>query len=191
LRSHELYQKWARKGIERLDETLPDGEHKNWERCLELYPYVTSILELNEKDDSLSRALVQYKAAWFDWKRGLWSKAEALAAESYKTRKLILGQKDEKTLWTLSIHASVLGDQGKYEAAEEASRQVLEVSEKVLGKEHPNTLISLWCLADLMERLGRKHDALSLYDRVVISLSTSLGVRHPHTLQCQGSLERL
>jgi hypothetical protein len=85
----------------------------------------------------------------------------------------------------------VLSRQGKYEAADEANRQVLEVREKVLGKEHPDTLISLWCLADLMEQLGRKHDALWLYKRAVTGLSTSLGVRHPHTLHCQGSLERL
>jgi tetratricopeptide (TPR) repeat protein len=188
LRSHELYQEWARKGIERLDETLPDGEHKNWERCLELYPHVTSILELNEKEDSLSRASVQYKAAWFDWKRGLWSKAEALAAESYKTRKLILGQKDEKTLWTLSIHASVLSRQGKYEAADEANRQVLEVREKVLGKEHPDTLTSRSNLASVLSRQG-KYEAAEEANRQVLEVREKvLGKEHPDTLMSRSNL---
>jgi tetratricopeptide (TPR) repeat protein len=188
LRSHELYQEWARKGIERLDETLPDGEHKNWERCLELYPHITSILELNEKEDSLSRASVQYKAAWFDWKRGLWSKAEALAAESYKIRKLILGQKDQKTLCALSIHASVLGDQGKYEAAEEANRQVLEVREKVLGKAHPATLTSRSNLASVLSRQG-KYEAAEEANRQVLEVYEKvLGKEHPDTLTSRSNL---
>ena len=139
----------------------------------------------------LLQASLQYKAAWFDWRRGLWSKAEALVAKSLNTRQMTLGLKNNEALSALNLYASVLGDQGKYEAAEEANRQVLEVFEKVLGKEHPSTLISLRCLADLMERLGRKHDELSLYERVVTGLSISLGVRHLYTLQCQGSLERL
>jgi hypothetical protein len=103
----------------------------------------------------------------------------------------VLGKEHPDTLASRSNLASVLRDQGKYEAAEEANRRVLEVREKVLGKEHPNTLISVWCLADLMERLGRKADAVLLYERAVAGLSTSLGVRHPHTLRCQDSLERV
>jgi tetratricopeptide (TPR) repeat protein len=182
LRSHELYQEWARKGIERLDETLPNGEHENWERCRELYPHVTSILQPDAKENSLSRASVQYKAAWFDWKRGLWSEAEALVAESYKTRGLILGQKDEKTLWALSIHALLLHRQGKYEAAEEANRQVLEVSEKVLGKEHPNTLTSRSNLASVLSDQG-KYEAAEEANRQVLEVSEKvLGKEHPDTL---------
>jgi tetratricopeptide (TPR) repeat protein len=188
LRSHKLYQEWARKGIERLDEILPDGEHENWERCRELYPHVTSILQLDEKEISLSRASVQYKAAWFDLKRGLWSKAEALAAESYKTRKLILGQKDQNTLWALSIHVSLLSSQGKYKAAEEANRQVLEVREKVLGKEHPSTLTSLSNLALVLSRQG-KYEAAEEANRQVLEVSEKvLGKEHPSTLTSRSNL---
>jgi tetratricopeptide (TPR) repeat protein len=182
LRSHELYQEWARKGIERLDETLPDGEHENWERCRELYPHVTSILQLDAKENSLSRASVQYKAAWFDWKRGLWSKAEALVAESYRTRESILGQKDEKTIWALSIHALLLGRQGKYEAAEEANRQVLEVYEKVLGKEHPDTLASRSNLASVLRDQGKYEAAEEANRRVLEVREKVLGKEHPNTL---------
>ena len=191
LRSKDLYQDWACKRIERLDQTLPNGEHVNWERCRELYPHVTSTVQLDEKEHSLARASIQYKAAWFDWRRGLWSNAEALITKSYKIRTKVLGQEDQRTLCASSILASVLRYQGKYEAAEEVDRQVLEVREKVLGKEHPDTLNSVWCLADLMEQLERKCDALSLYERAVTGLSTSLGAQHPHTIQFQGSLNRI
>jgi hypothetical protein len=152
LRSNGMYQERARKSIERLNEALPDGEHKNWERCRELYPHVTSTLSLQLDDNkmSLSRASVQYKAASFDWRRGLWSKAEALVAESYSTRKIMLGQKDYKTLFTLNLYALVLSGQGKYADAEKMGRQVVEGSNKTLGKEHSETLTSFNNLAEVL-----------------------------------------
>ena len=53
----------------------------------------------------------------------------------------------EEALSALNLHASMLGRQGKYEAAEEMNRRVLEGREKVLGKEHPDTLSRLNNLA--------------------------------------------
>lgn len=126
---------------------------------------MTSTLELDEIKPSLHRASVQYKAAWYDWRRGLWSEAEALITKSRKIRTTILGQEGEETLRARGILALVLCNQGKYGAAKEANRQVLEVEKTVLGKEHPDTLTSVWCLADLMERLCEASAAVSLYER--------------------------
>ena len=112
-------------------------------------------------------------------------------AKSHNTRTTVLGSKDDETLSALSLHASVLNEQGKYEAAEEMNQRALEGSEKVLGKEHPDTLISVWCLADLMERRGWYIDAVLLYKRAVVGFNTSLGAEHPHALRCQQSLIRL
>lgn len=53
LRSHELYQEWARKSVERLDETLPTGEHENWGRCGELYKAFEAIQKVDASDFSL------------------------------------------------------------------------------------------------------------------------------------------
>jgi hypothetical protein len=103
----------------------------------------------------------------------------------------VLGKEHPSTLMSVGNLASVLGSQGKYEAAEEMNRRALEGKEKVLGKEHPDTLISVWCLADLLERMSREADAVLLYERAIAGLSTSLGTRHPHTLQCHRSLKRL
>jgi tetratricopeptide (TPR) repeat protein len=167
LRSHQLYQEWVRKGMERLDEALPDGEHENWGRCGELYPHVTSMLQVNEKNYSLFQASVQYKAAWFDWRRGLWSKAEALVARSYKTREKMVGRDDQETLSALSMYAGVLSDQGKYDEAEEAIRQVLEVREKALGKEHSDTLTSRCDLASVLRDQG-KYEAAEQASRQVL-----------------------
>ena len=156
LRSHGLYQEWARKGVERLDEALPNGEHENWGRCGELYPHVTSTLDLqlDDQEACLRYASIQYKAASFDWRRGLWSKAEALVAESYSTRKTMLGQKDYKTLFTLGLYAVVLSGQGKYVEAEKTGRQVVEGLRKTLGEEHSETLTSVNNLAEVLRAQG-------------------------------------
>jgi tetratricopeptide (TPR) repeat protein len=58
--------------------------------------------------------------------------------------------------------ATVLDDQGKYEEAEEMSRQALGLKEKVLGKEHPSTLTSMNNLALVYRNGGRWDEAEKL-----------------------------
>jgi tetratricopeptide (TPR) repeat protein len=184
LRSHGLYKEWARKGIERLDEALPNGEHENWRRCGELYPHVTSTVnsQLNDRDASLRCASIQYKTAWFDWRRGLWSKAEALVAKSCSMRNKMLGPEEEETLSALDLYGLVLGSQGKYEEAEDAHRRALEGYEKVLEKEHPDTLTSRSNLALVLSRQG-KYEAAEEANRQVMEVSEKvLGKEHPDTL---------
>jgi tetratricopeptide (TPR) repeat protein len=193
LRSHGLYNEWARKGVERLDEALPSGEHGNWGRCGELYPHVTSTLnlQLDDQDASLRCASIQYKAAWFDWRRGLWSEAETLVANSFSMRDRMLGPEEEKTLTALSLHASVLGGQGKYEAAEVANRRALEGCEKVLGKEHPSTLMSVSNLALVLSQQGKYDAAEEAYRRALEGSEKVLGKEHPSTLTSVNNLAGL
>jgi len=193
LRSHELYQEWARKGVERLDEALPNGEHENWGRCGELYPHVQSIinLQLEDRETCLRRASVQYKAAWFDWRRGLWSKAEALVAKSYSTRKDMLGPEDENTLSALSLYASVMGDQGNYEAAEKYYRRALEEKEKMLGREHPDALTNMNGLARVLRAQGHYKVAEGYHRRALEGSEKVLGREHPDTLTSVNDLARV
>jgi tetratricopeptide (TPR) repeat protein len=190
LRSHGLYKEWAREGVKRLDEALPSGEHENWGRCGELYPHVISTLrlQLEDQETSLRCASIQYKAAWFDWRQGLWSKAEALVAKSSSMRDKMLGPEEEETLSALSLYALVLGDQGKYEAAEEANRRALEVREKVLGKEHPSTLTSVNNLALVLSRQGKYEAAEEANRRALEGRERVLGEEHPFTLTSVSNL---
>jgi len=184
LRSHELYQEWARKSVGRLDEALPNGEHKNWQRCGELYPHVQSILslQLDGREVSLQGASVRYKAAWFDWKRGLWSKAEALVVDCYNTRRTKLGLEDENTLSALGLYGSVLHAQGDYKAADEHYRRALEGYEKVLGKEHPDTLTSVGNLGSVLSSQGKYEEAEEAHRRALEGYEKVLGEEHPGTL---------
>jgi len=121
LHSHELYQEWAQKSVERLNEALPYGRYENREWCGELYPHVQSTLSLqfDGREASLQRASIQHKAARYNWARGLYSEAEALVAKTYRTRVTMLGLEDDQTLEALNLYGMTMSKQGNHRAAEE------------------------------------------------------------------------
>jgi hypothetical protein len=53
----------------------------------------------------------------------------------------VLSKEHPDTLTSMNNLALVLGNQGKYEEAEEMHRQTLGMVKTVLGKEHPSTLM--------------------------------------------------
>jgi tetratricopeptide (TPR) repeat protein len=78
--------------------------------------------------------------------------------------------------------ATVLRDQGKYEAAEEMQRRALELDRKVLGLEHPTTLLSMNNLAGVLGDQG-KYEAAEEMRRQELELREKvLGPEHPGTL---------
>ena len=96
----------------------------------------------------------------------------------------LLGVEHPDTLTSVNNLASVLRDQGKYEAAEEMNRRALEGREKVLGVEHPDTLTSVYSLAYLFHHQQRYNDASVLYLRASAGFSKTLGPDHPTTRSC-------
>ncbi|KAI6826751.1 hypothetical protein KC340_g13820 [Hortaea werneckii] len=190
LRSHELYQEWARKAIEQLDEALPTGDYENWGRCGELYPHVQSTLglQLDDREALLRRATIQYKAAWFDTTRGLWSNARELAASCHNMRRETLGLEDKETVKAQNIYADLLLAQGDHEAAEKLHRWALQGHEKVQGKEHPDTLASVNNLARVLHAQGDYKAAEKLYRRALQGYEKVLGKEHPNTLTSVNNL---
>ncbi|KAI7340589.1 hypothetical protein KC354_g17189 [Hortaea werneckii] len=190
LRSHELYQEWARKAIEQLNEALPTGDYENWGRCGELYPHVqsTSGLQLDDREALLRRATIQYKAAWFDMTRGLWSNARELAASCYNMRRRTLGLEDKETLEAQNIYAEVLLAQGDHKAAEKLHQQALEGREKVLRKEHPDTLTSVNNLAKVLYAQGDNKAAEKLHQQALEGREKVLGKEHLGTLTSVNNL---
>jgi hypothetical protein len=193
LRSNQLYEEFARKGVRELDETLPNGEPENWRRCGELYPHVefTQGLQLDDRESSLRRASMQYKTAWFDCRRGLWLRAEALVAKSYNTRKIMLGLEDDETLSALNLYALVLSGQGKYGEAEEMNRKVLGGWEKMSGGVHPDVLTSVNNLALVLEAQGDYKAAEEHHRRALEGLEKVLGKEHSDTLTSANSLAKV
>jgi tetratricopeptide (TPR) repeat protein len=191
LHSHGTYQDYLRESIESLDEAFPGGEFEDWARSRELYPHVTSILQLEDKKFSLTRASIRYNAAWFDSSQGLWADAEASAAECYMIRATLLGVEDKETLSALILRASILTRQGKYDAAAEMCRQALEGREKVLGRGHPDTLTTLRILASVLARQGNYDAAEEASRRVLEGHEKMLGKEHPDTMTSLNNLASL
>lgn len=81
-----------------------------------------------------------------------------------------------------SLLASVLQDQGKYEAAEKLYRRDLEGSEKVLGVEYPNILTSVSNLALVLQNQGKYKVAKEINRRALEASNKVLGVEHLSTL---------
>jgi tetratricopeptide (TPR) repeat protein len=71
----------------------------------------------------------------------------------------VLGKEHPSTLNSMNNPALVLGDQGKYEEAEQMHRQALQLKEKVLGKEHPDTLKSINNLAVVLRNQEKYEEA--------------------------------
>ena len=71
--------------------------------------------------------------------------------------------------------AAVLGDQGKYEAAEKMHQQELEQAKKVLGPEHPDTLVSMNNLAKVLRNQGKYEAAEKIFSQLVELERMTLG----------------
>ena len=94
----------------------------------------------------------------------------------------MLGGEHPHTLTSVSNLASVLQNQGKYEAAEEINRRALEKYKKMLGAEHPNTLTSVYYLTYILHSKGQYDAASKLYQRAITGYQKTLGSHHPTSL---------
>ena len=102
-------------------------------------------------------------------------------SEAYNIRQS-LSESDTTAIDSLSLLASVLQDQGKYETAEEINRRALQGREKVLGVEHPDTLSSVNDLASVLRYQGIYQIAEEMNRRALQGREKTLGVEHPGTL---------
>ena len=188
LQSRGRYQQWAERSIRNLDKVLPNGNDENWADCRILYPHVMSALHVGGGYASISWPSVLYKAAWFTWQQGFAAEAEVMAASCLRTRRRMLGNDHPDTLTSVSNLASMLQDQGKYEAAEEMNRQALEGYEKVLGKEHPDTLTSVSNLASVLRDQGKYEAAEEMNRQALEGYKKVVGKEHSDTLTSVSNL---
>ena len=77
---------------------------------------------------------------------------------------------------------------GKYNEAEAACQQALQLNQKVLGTEHPSTLDSMNSLAVVLYRQGRYDEAEAAHRQTLQLMQKVLGTEHPSTL---GSMHNL
>jgi tetratricopeptide (TPR) repeat protein len=77
---------------------------------------------------------------------------------------------------------------GRWNEAEAAIAEVLEIEKRDLGTDHPDTLISIANLASTYWNQGRWDEAEELELQVLETCKTKIGADHPHTLISMGNL---
>ncbi|KAF2732966.1 hypothetical protein EJ04DRAFT_469350 [Polyplosphaeria fusca] len=178
-------KQWRRRFTALMARVFPSGAYENWPKCQMLLPHVEPMFKHEAVEEEMLEdwAQVLSNAGWYLWMKGQYVAAERAVVKAIQTRKKRADESID-TLSSVSILASVLQDQGKYEAAEEMNRRALEGREKALGKDHPDTLTSVYCLAHLLHTTRCYTEAGELYQRAYDGHVRSLGPQHPRTIAC-------
>ncbi len=140
------------------------------------------------KDKPLIEARLRHTIGGTYCSLGLYSSAEAHAAEAAAVYRRTKGDQDPATLAAMENLADALSNQGRYAEAEELDRRTLEVRRHVLGEEHPDTLRSMNDLAVDLFTQGHHAKAEELNRRTLEVLRRVLGEEHPDTLKSINSL---
>ncbi|KAI9691233.1 MAG: hypothetical protein M1822_008853 [Bathelium mastoideum] len=105
-----------------------------------------------------------------------------LGYEAYDSKETVART---KLLWKF---AGCLSEDGKYNEAEIAYKEVIKARKEVLGEEHPDTLTSIANLASTYRNQGRWKEAEELEVRVMETSVKVLGEEHPDTLTSMANL---
>ena len=119
---------YAGQALQLLAEEFPNGEHEHRETCEPLLAHAQAVLchKYTSENDMRHRAALLYNIGWFNWQQGSYVSAYEIASESYTIYQERAGDIATTTLNSLTLLASVLQYQGKYEAAEVMNRRALE-----------------------------------------------------------------
>ena len=113
---------------------------------------------------------------------GLFEEAIPLQERALETRRRVLGDKNELTLFSINEMASLLRDMGKYSEAELLAREAFEKCQLVLGDDHPSTIGASGNLAVLLFLQGNLEEAEPLAREAMEKYRHVLGDDHPQTL---------
>ncbi|KAF2873795.1 hypothetical protein BDV95DRAFT_605272 [Massariosphaeria phaeospora] len=190
LEAHGQREKWKHQFIKNLCSALPTGGYENWTACQALFPHAKSAAAQKPKgQESLEMwATILYRAGWYAEQIGNGAEAEEMSVAALKTRKKLLGQEHEDTLWSISLVGNVYNLRGRWEEAESLFVQVMEMSKSKLGADHPSTLTSMANLASTYRNQGRWEEAESLEVQVMEIRKSKLGADHPSTLTSMANL---
>jgi tetratricopeptide (TPR) repeat protein len=190
LTTHGKLERWKQQFISNLSAAFPTGAYKNWAVCGPLFAHAKAAAEQQPED---VQALVEwatliYHAAWYAEQSGNVADAEELAVASLKTRRKVLGQEHQDTIWSIAIVADAYSLGGQWDKAEKLRKQVMETRKKELGADHPDTLTSMANLASTYRNQGRWDAAEELEVQVMETSKKKLGADHPDTLTSMANL---
>ena len=180
----------ASQALHLLAKEFPRGRYEHKETCELMLAHAQAVLcyKYVSEDDMRNRATLLCNLGSFDWQQARYISAYREVLEAYNFFRERSGELATATLKSLALLASVLGDQGKYEEAENMHRRALKGKEKVLGIEHPNTLNTVNNLAMIFQDQGKYEAAEKMHRRALKGSEKVLGIEHPSTLTSVNNL---
>ena len=153
-----------------------------------------------------TQSIAQYELVFSDFGRDLEFNRDAIARtvksigrvsfspESRSTALYYLGGASQMVsrlfgsshILTLSMRSNeglLLEDNGRYGAAQECYKSILDVCGPVLGADHPLTLSVSQGLATVFKHQGKREEALKLYEWTIQAQKRTFGEAHPLTLE--------
>ncbi|CZR51333.1 related to kinesin light chain 1 [Phialocephala subalpina] len=100
----------------------------------------------------------------------------------------LVGKEWQSRMDLIWRYGMCLFEDGRWNEAEAAITEVLEIEKRDLGADHPSTLISMANLASTYRNQGRWDEAEELEVRVMETSKTKLGADHPSTLISMANL---
>jgi eukaryotic-like serine/threonine-protein kinase len=119
---------------------------------------------------------------------GLYPEARTQLEQALDLHRRALGEKNPKTLKTMSALGSVAYRQGKLAEAETLLSQVMPIQRRVLGPEHPDTLRTMNNLGNVYDNMGKFPKAEALHSQVLEIRRRVLGSEHRYTLMSMNNL---
>ena len=143
-------------------------------------------------DDSQT-LLTRHELAWAiaNQERSRLGEAREIFDAVLSDRRRVLGAEHLRTLTTLHELAWISAQEGKWDQAETAYRELLDLRVRVLGEDHPDTMVIRHELAWIAARRGRTAEAESRYSDVLDQRRRILGEEHPDTRATQEAREEL
>ena len=159
---------------------------ENWLRYNLIWPHLTP----SRADDCNESGARELLIDWvrYQWKRGEFDAALALARRLENLWTSKLGPDDEQTLLLRFHIANVLRSKGQFSEARDLDSYVLERQTAVLGSEHPHTLMTAGGLASDLRSLGDFEQSLASDRETYRSWKEQFGDDHPRTLSAGHNL---
>jgi tetratricopeptide (TPR) repeat protein len=160
---------------------FPHGDSWNRSKCQALFPHarVAAAQRPGDKDLLVSWALLLNSAARYALERGDPDEAVHMSTMSMNARKDLFGERDERTLRSMSMIGVAKGYSKEWKEAESIHRYILVQRQELLGPDHPETLASVLNLAVVLPSQGKWEDAEAILGEQL----GSLGLHNPRAVK--------
>ena len=133
-------------------------------------------------------ASIRYTIAEAYMDLGVYPEARTQFERALDIDRRVLGEKDPKTLRTMSRLGTLDKLQGKFAQAEQLLSQTLGIQRHVLGPEHADTLYTANNLASTYQNEGKYAQAEALHSQTLEIRRRVLGPEHSYTLTSMNNL---